>query len=184
MGVPDQAMRIWMNPDRMASLGVTTSDIQQAVAKQNALCGAGQIGQKPPYGPVELTFPVVTQGAFTDPAKYENIILRASRDGSAISAIVRLKDVARAEVGPRQYIVDCKLNGTPATFIVMYQQAVANGLDVSSAVRKTLEEMKPQFPAGIDYVISLDTNDFVRLSIEEVKETLIEAIILPPRRRP
>ena len=175
MGVPDQAMRVWMNPDRMASLGITTSDIQQAVAKQNALYGAGQIGQKPTYGPVELTFPVVTQGAFTDPAKYESIILRASQDGSAI---VRLKDVARAEVGLRQYIVDSKLNGTPATFIAVYQQAGANGLDVSAGVRKTLEEMKSQFPAGIDYVISLDTNDFVRLSIEEVKVTLIEAIFL------
>lgn len=175
MGVPDQAMRIWMNPDRMASLGITTSDVQQAVAKQNALYGAGQIGQKPTAGKVELTFPVVTQGAFTKPENYENIILRASQDGSAI---VRLKDVARAEVGLRQYIIDSKLNGTPATFIAVYQQPGANGLDVSAAIRKTLETMKSQFPEGIDYVISLDTNDFVRLSIEEVKDTLIEAIFL------
>ncbi len=175
LGVPDQAMRIWMDPDRMTSLGITTSDIQQAVAKQNALYGAGQIGQQPTAGPVELTFPVVTQGSFTDPSEYENIILRASQDGSAI---VRLKDVARAEVGLRQYIIDGHLNGTPATFIAVYQQPGANGLEVSAAVHKTLSEMKPRFPAGIDYVISLDSNDFVRLSIEEVKETLIEAIFL------
>ena len=175
MGVPDQAMRIWMNPDQMASLAITTSDIQQAVAKQNALYGAGQIGQKPTDGPVQLTFPVVTQGPFTDPAQYENIILRANQDGSAI---IRLKDVARVEVGLKQYIVDSKLNGTPATFIAVYQQPGANGLAVSEAVRKTLEDMKSQFPAGIDYVISLDTNDFVRLSIEEVKHTLLEAIVL------
>ena len=175
MGVPDQAMRIWMNPDRMASLGITTSDIQQAVAKQNALYGAGQIGQKPTSGPVQLTFPVVTQGPFTDPSQYENIILRSSQDASAI---VRLKDMARAEVGLKQYIIDSKLNGTPATFLAVYQQPGANGLDVSAAVRKTLEQMKSQFPAGIDYVISLDTNDFVKLSINEVKETLIEAILL------
>ncbi len=175
MGVPDQAMRIWMNPDRMASLGITTSDVQQAVAKQNALYGAGQIGQKPTAGKVELTFPVVTQGAFTKPENYENIILRASQNGSAI---VRLKDVARAEIGLRQYIVESKLNGTPATFIAVYQQPGANGLDVSAAIRKALEDMKSQFPEGIDYVISLDTNDFVRLSIEEVKDTLIEAIFL------
>lgn len=96
MGVPDQAMRIWMNPDRMASLGITTSDIQQAVAAQNQLFGAGQIGQEPTAGPVQLTFPVVTQRPFKDPAQYENIILRASQDGSAI---VRLKDVARAKSG-------------------------------------------------------------------------------------
>ena len=112
MGVPDQAMRIWMNPDRMASLGITTSDIANAIKAQNALFGAGQIGQQPTAGPVELTFPVVTQAPFTDPRQYEQIILRASQDGSAI---VRLGDVARAEVGLRQYIVDTKLNGVPAT---------------------------------------------------------------------
>ncbi len=103
MGVPDQAMRIWMNPDRMASLGITTTDITNAIKAQNALFGAGQIGQQPTAGPVELTFPVVTQAPFTDPRQYEQIILRASQDGSAI---VRVGDVARAEVGLRQYIVD------------------------------------------------------------------------------
>ena len=175
LGVPDQAMRIWMNPDRMASLGITTTDIANAVSAQNALFGAGQIGQQPTAGPVELTFPVVTQGPFTDPRQYENIILRASQDGSAI---VRVGDVARAEVGLRQYIVDSKLNNVPATFVAVYQQPGANGLIVSKAVRQTLEEMKARFPEGMDYVISLDTNDFVRLSIEEVIKTLGEAIVL------
>ncbi len=175
MGVPDQAMRVWMNPDRMASLGITTTDIQQAVASQNALYGAGQIGQEPTPAPVQLNFPVVTQRPYTDPSQYENIILRASQNGSSI---VRLKDVARAEVGLRQYILDSKLNGNPATFIAIYQQPGANGLEVSKAVRKTLEEMKPRFPDGLDYRISLDTNDFVRLSIKEVIHTLFEAIVL------
>ena len=133
MGVPDQAMRIWMNPDRMASLGITTSDIANAIKAQNALFGAGQIGQQPTAGPVELTFPVVTQAPFTDPRQYEQIILRASQDGSAI---VRLGDVARAEVGLKQYIVDAKLNGTPTTFIAVYLQPGANGLKVSAAVRE------------------------------------------------
>jgi multidrug efflux pump len=175
LGMPDQAMRIWMNPDRMASFGITTSDIQSAVAKQNALYGAGQIGQQPTSQPVQLTFPVVTQGPFTDPSQYENIILRASQNGSAI---VRLKDVARAEIGLRQYISVSKLNGVPATLIAIYQQAGANGLAVSKAVRQTLADMKVRFPEGMDYVISLDTNDFVRISIDEVKKTLLEAIIL------
>ena len=175
MGVPDQAMRIWMNPDRMASLGITTSDIQQAVASQNALYGAGQIGQKPTAGEVELTFPVVTQHPFTDPSQYDEIILRAGQD---VGGIVRLKDVARTESGLRQYIIDSKLNGTPATFIAVYQQPGANGLEVSKAVRQTLEQMKSRFPSGMDYMISLDTTDFVRLSIEEVIHTLFEAILL------
>lgn len=145
MGIPDQAIRIWMNPDRMASMGITTTDIQQAVASQNALYGAGQIGQQPTQGPVQLTFPVVTQRPFTRPEQYDNIILRANLDGSGI---VHLKDVARTEVGLKQYIVDSRLNGTPATFIAVYQQPGANGLEVSEAVRKTLEEMKSRFPAG------------------------------------
>ncbi|MEN6484445.1 MAG: efflux RND transporter permease subunit, partial [Syntrophobacteraceae bacterium] len=161
--------------ERMASLGITTSDIQQAVASQNAIFGTGQIGQQPTANPVELTFPVVSQHPFVDPVDYENIILRASQDGSAI---VRLRDVARAKVGLSQYIVDSKLNGKPATFIAVYQQAGANALDVSKAVRKTLEEMKPRFPDGMDYVISLDTTEFVRMSIEEVIHTLFEAIAL------
>lgn len=174
-GMADQAMRIWMNPDRMASLGITTTDVQQAVASQNALFGAGQIGQQPTEGIVQQTFPVVTQPQFVQPIQYENIILRASQDGSAI---VRLKDVARAEVGRKQYINDSRLNGSPATFIAVYQQPGSNGLDVSKAVRKTMEDLKRTMPDGIEYIIALDTTDFVRLSIEEVVHTLIEAILL------
>ncbi|MEP7328284.1 MAG: multidrug efflux RND transporter permease subunit [Betaproteobacteria bacterium] len=175
MGVPDQAMRIWMNPDRMASLGITTSDIANAINQQNQLFGAGQIGQQPNAGPVELTFPVVTQPQYTEPKQYENIILRANQDGSAI---VRVGDVARAEIGLKQYIVDSRFNAIPATIIAVYQQPGANGLLVSKAVRETMEQMKSRFPDGMEYVITLDTNDFVRLSIKEVIKTLFEAIVL------
>ncbi|MBK9114851.1 MAG: multidrug efflux RND transporter permease subunit [Betaproteobacteria bacterium] len=175
LGVPNQAMRVWMNPDRMASLGITTSDIANAISQQNQLFGAGQIGSQPNAGPVELTFPVVTQPQFTEARQYENIILRASQDGSAI---VRVGDVARAEIGLQQYIVDSKLDGVNATIIAVYQQPGANGLVVSKAVRETMEQMKARFPDGMDYLISLDTNDFVRLSIKEVIKTLFEAILL------
>jgi multidrug efflux pump len=174
-GMPDQAMRIWMNPDRMASLGITTTDMQNAVAKQNALFGAGQIGSQPSDDTVKMTFPVVTQSPFTKPSEYEDIILRASQDGSAI---VRVKDVARAETGRRQYIDDNRLNGIPSTPIMISQQAGANGLEVSNGVRKVMEDLKKTFPDGIEYTISLDTTEFVRLSIEEVIYTLFEAIIL------
>src|SRR5690349_15091256 len=175
MGVADQAMRIWMNPDRMASLGVTASDIANAVNTQNQLFGAGQIGQQPNANPVELTFPVVTQAQYTEPRQYENIILRGNQNGSAI---VRVGDVARAEIGLVQYIVDARLNGTPATFIAVYLQPGANGLIVSKNVRESLAQMKARFPEGIDYLVALDTNDFVRLSIEEVIHTLFEAVVL------
>jgi multidrug efflux pump len=174
-GMADQAMRIWMNPDRMASLGITTTDIQTAVAKQNALWGAGQVGQQPTAGKVQQTFPVITQAPFIQPNEYDNIILRAAQEESAI---VRVKDVARSEVGRRQYIDDNKFNGAPTTPIIVYQQPGANGIQVSDAVRKTLAELKQTMPAGIEYVIALDTTDFVRLSIEEVIHTLFEAIVL------
>ncbi len=174
-GVPDQAMRIWMNPDRMASLSITTTDIQKAVANQNALFGAGQVGQQPSDEQVQLTFPVVTQAPFVKPSEYGDIILRANPDGSAI---VRLKDVARAEVGRRQYIDNNLLNGMAATPIIVYQQPGANGLEVSKGVRKTMESLKATMPDGIEYVIALDTTDFVRISIEEVIHTLFEAILL------
>jgi multidrug efflux pump len=175
MGVPDQAMRVWMNPDRMTSLGITTSDIQKAVQSQNALYGAGQIGQQPTAGHVELTFPVVTQQPYTEPEGYENIILRT---GKGEGAVVRLKDVARVEVGLLRYVMESQLSGLPASFVAVYQQPGANALQVSAAVRKTLEELRPRFPDGLDYLISLDTTEFVRLSIDEVIETLFEAIIL------
>src|SRR5262249_35932510 len=150
--------RIWMNPDRMASLGITTSDIANAISSQNQLFGAGQIGQQPNTAPVEMTFPVITQAQYTDPRQYLNIILRGNQNGSAI---VRLGDVARAEIGLQQYVVDSRLNNVPATLIAVYLQPGANGLTVSNAVRKSLEEMKSRFPDGIEYLISLDTNDFV-----------------------
>jgi len=174
-GVPDQAMRIWMNPDRMASLGITTTDIQNAIAKKNALWGAGQVGQQPGDKDVQLTFPVVTQAPFVQPSEYEDIVLRANPDGSAI---VRVKDVARAEVGRRQYIDDNRLNGLPATPIIVYQQPGANGLDVSKQVRKVMADLKSTMPDGIEYVIALDTTDFMPMSIQEVIHTLFEAVLL------
>ncbi len=174
-GVPDQAMRIWMNPDRMASLQVTTSDIYNAIAGQNALIGAGQIGQLPSSSGTQLTFPVATERPYVKPSEYENIILRAEQQGSAI---VRVGDVARAEVGRKQYIDHNLLNGVPTTALAVYQQPGANGLDVSKAVRKTMKELEASMPEGIEYLIALDTTDFVRISIEEVIHTLIEAVIL------
>ena len=175
IGAADQAMRIWMNPDQMAALHITTTDIQQAVAGQNALFGAGQVGQQPGAPDLQMTFPVVTQGPFVKPSEYEQIILRARPDGSAL---VHLKDVARAEIGRRQYVEDSRLNGFPATPIMIYQQAGSNGLEVSDAVRKALEQLKPSMPEGIEYVVALDTTDFVRISVKEVIHTLFEAVLL------
>jgi multidrug efflux pump len=174
-GNNNQAMRIWLNPDKMASLGITTSTVKQAIANQNTVVGAGQLGQPPNAQPAEKTFPITGARQFTEPREYDDILLRASQDGSAL---VRLGDVARSEVGFELYLSQNELNAEPTPLIVVYQQPGANAIQVSNGVRATLEELKKSFPEGLDYVIALDTTDFVRLSIEEVVHTLGEAILL------
>jgi multidrug efflux pump len=175
-GDPSQAMRIWLNPNRMASLGISAPQVANVIKNQNQLIGAGQLGQPPNDKPVVQTFPMTVQQQFTKPSEYENLILRAnSQDGSAI---VRLGDVGRAEMGFQQYLSTNQINGQNTALIVVYQQPGANGIDVSNQVRQTLLSLKPLFPAGINYTIALDTTDFVRLSIKEVVKTLFEALLL------
>jgi multidrug efflux pump len=175
MGLPDLAMRLWLQPDRMAAMKITPSDIQHAVSTQNQQFGVGSLGQSPTEQPVEMTFPVVTEGRFSEPREFENIILRADPKGTAI---VRLKDVGYAEEGLKQYLLRSTLNGSPATFIAVYQQPGSNAIEVSQNVRKLMTELKQAFPDGIDYTVSLDTTKFVQASIDEVVVTFIIAIIL------
>ena len=174
-GSPEYAMRIWLKPDRMAQLGVTTSDVVRAVTAQNQQFGAGRIGQAPTKGPVEQSFPVVTKGRLTTPAEFENIILKATGDAAAMT---HLKDVASAELGARDYSFLHKINGKTAVFLAVYQQSGANALEVADGVKKTLAELKKDFPDGLDYTVFLDTTKFVRSSIKEVVITLFEALIL------
>jgi multidrug efflux pump len=174
-GTPDYAMRIWLKPDRMTQLGITAADVQRAVANQNQQFAVGRIGQSPTGAPVEQSFAVTTTGRLTDPAEFDNIIIRAA-NGAA--AIVRLKDIGRAELGQKDYSIRSKFQGKPATVIAVYQQPGANALDVSKQVRATLAEMRKQFPEGIDYDIAMDTTDFTRASIADVIHTFFEALVL------
>ena len=174
-GNPDYAMRIWLKPDRMAQLGVTASDVQKAVANQNQQFAVGSIGQSPTSSPVEQSFAVTTTGRLADPTEFDNIIIRAA-NGSA--AIVRLKDIGRAELGRKDYSIRSKFQGKPATVLAVYQQPGANALDVSNQVRKALTEMKKTFPEGLDYSIAMDTTEFTRASISDVVHTFFEAVIL------
>ena len=175
LGLPDYAMRIWLKPDRMAQLGINATDVANAVKRQNQQYAVGKIGQSPTDGPVEQTFSVTTRGRFVEPEEFENIILRTDREGAAI---VRLKDIGRAELALRDYSIRTRLNGKTATPIAVYQQPGANALDVSSQVTRTLEEMSKDFPDGIEYKIAMDTTKFVRASIEEVLITFFEACLL------
>ena len=175
MGAPDLAMRLWVKPDRMAQLGITTDEVVAAVKAQNEQYAVGRVGQSPNEQAVELTFPVTTSGRLNSPAEFEEIILRADEEGAAI---VKLKDIGRAELGTKDYSVRTQLNGQPATLIAVYQQPGANALQVSRDVTKLLAEMKETFPDGIDYRISLDTTKFVEASINEVVQTFFEASVL------
>ncbi len=175
-GSADYAMRIWLKPDRMAKLGITVGDVQQAIASQNQQFSAGRIGQAPTPGPVLQTFPIATKGRMTEPAEFEDIILRGGTGDAA--AMIRLKDVARAELGSKEYTLRGRFNGKTATLLAVYQQPGANALDVAKQVRSTLAELKKSFPPGLDYEIALDTTEFVKDSIGEVVHTLGEAVIL------
>ncbi|WP_218509646.1 efflux RND transporter permease subunit [Variovorax sp. dw_308] len=175
-GSPDYAMRLWLKPDRMASLGLTATDVQQAVAAQNQQYAAGRLGASPTAGPVQQTIPVATSGRMTEPSEFENIILRASRDSNG--AIVRVKDIGRAELGAKDYSIRSKYNGKTATLIAIYQQPGANALQVAKDVKVLLAEMKKSFPPGLDYDIALDTTEFVQESIKEVVHTFVEALVL------
>ena len=175
MGNADQAMRIWLNPDKMASLKVTTTDVAEAVSSQNKLFSAGQIGGEPAPAGIVQTYPAITRSPYQNAEDYENMIIRASNDASAI---VRLKDIGRASMGKQTYLVNTRMNGEFATFIQVVQQPGANALDVSKAVRAELDKLQAGFPDGIHYVIGVDTTDYVRISIEEVIKTLIIAICI------
>lgn len=175
MGLPDQAMRIWLNPERMASLEITPSDVTSAIARQNQQFSAGTVAAEPNNGIVDLTVPVVTAGRFDEPEEFENIIVRAESDGSAV---VRVGDVARAEIGLQQYLVRSEFNDSTATLIAVYQQPGSNALEVADRVRAQMDELKKAFPSGIDYQVSYDTTKVINASITEVQMTLIIAIIL------
>ncbi|KVT50531.1 efflux RND transporter permease subunit [Burkholderia ubonensis] len=174
-GTPDYAMRIWLKPDRMAQLGITAADVQRAVANQNQQFAVGRLGQAPTGGAVEQSFAVTTPGRLAEPADFDNIIIRAASQGTAI---VRLKDVGRAELGQKDYSIRSRFQGKPATIIAVYQQPGANALDVSRQVRATLADMKKSFPEGLDYQIAMDTTEFTRASITDVVHTFFEALIL------
>jgi len=173
-GGQDYAMRVWLKPDRMAQLGVSTTDIASAIQAQNAQYAAGKIGQDPSPADQQLVYTVTAKGRLVDPAEFANIIVRA--DGP--NGVLRLRDVARIELGAQTYNVRSTLDGQPGVAMAVFLQTGANALDTASAIKAKLEEMKTKFPEGMDYRIPYDTSDFVKSSIEEVVKTLGEAMIL------
>jgi multidrug efflux pump len=173
-GVPDYAMRIWLKPDRMAQLQISTAEIADAIKEQNQQFAVGRIGAAPTPYPVPQTFPVTT-GTITEPAQFENMILRAQNQDAAL---VRVKDVGYADLGAQSYSLRTSYEGKPATLIAVYQQPGANAIQVAKTIRSTLAEMSKSFPAGFEYEVALDTTLFVQASIDEVVKTFFEAVVL------
>lgn len=174
IGARDYSMRLWLKPDRMAQLGLTTADIINVVREQNGEYAVGRIGQAPTMTEVELTVPVTAKGRLSDPEEFDEIIVRANSNGS----MIRFKDIGRAELGAQNYDVIGEFNGKPTTLIAIYQQYGANALDVTASVRAAMEQLSRKFPVGMEYSIPYDTTKFVYASIKEVIKTIIEAAIL------
>ncbi|MFO1311394.1 MAG: multidrug efflux RND transporter permease subunit [Burkholderiales bacterium] len=173
-GVPEYAMRIWLKPDRMAQLKLTTTEVATAVKNQNQQFAVGRIGAPPTPYPVKQTFPVTTS-TITEPSQFDNMILRAQ---NADAALVKVKDVGYAELGAQSYSLRTSYQGKPATLIAIYQQPGANAIQVSQQVRATLAELAKDFPDGLKYEVALDTTLFVQASIHEVVKTFFEAVVL------
>ena len=168
------SMRIWLKPDRMAAYGLTTSDVMNAVREQNAAAAAGTIGGQPNDGTVSLTYPVSATGRLETAAEFGAIIVRASEDGS----MIRMRDIARVELGAKAYTRDSRLDGGPAAVLGIYLLPGANALEVSRQVRAMMAEIEKNFPEGLEWLVVFDNAEFVEQSINEVIITLIEALLL------
>lgn len=168
----DYAMRVWLQPDRMKQLKVTTADVAQALQDQNAQFAAGRVGEEPMSSGVGVTWQVTTHGRLVTPEQFGEIILRTQSDGS----ILRLKDVARVEIGAQSYGFSGKYNGLAAVPIGVFLAPGANALATAEAVKAKMAELSDQFPSGVAYSIPYDTTTFVRISIQEVVKTLFEAM--------
>ena len=173
-GVPNYAMRIWLKPDRMAQLKISTTEVANAIKNQNQQFAVGRIGAAPTPYPVQQTFPVTTT-TITEPAQFDNMILRSDNNGAAL---VKVKDIGYADLGQQSYALRTSYQGYPATLIAIYQQPGANAIQVSKEVRATLAELSKEFPAGLKYEVALDTTLFVQASINEVIHTFFEAVVL------
>ncbi|MGN0872855.1 MAG: efflux RND transporter permease subunit [Victivallales bacterium] len=169
------AMRIWLNTMRMASLKVTVEDVKSAIASQNVQVSAGALGDAPSSPDQAERLSVAAQGRLANPEQFGSIVIRSNPDGSQ----VRLRDIARVEMGAETYSGISTLNGKPAAMLAVYQLNEANGLEIAREINKRLDRLKNNlFPEDLEYGIQYDTTKFITASIDEVKNTLFEAVLL------
>ncbi len=170
----EQAMRIWIDPARLLGFGISTNEVNAAIRAQNAQVSAGSIGELPNIAGQGIAATVVVKGQLTSVKQFQDIVLRANTDGST----VRLKDVARVELGAQTYATSARLNGKPSTGIGVQLAPTGNALATAQAVRTRMEELSKFFPAGVKWQIPYDSSRFVRISITQVVITLLEAVAL------
>ena len=173
-GARDYSMRVWLNPEKMARLGVTTAEVAAALRAQNAQYAAGRIGTEPAPPGQNIVYTVTATGRLVEPEEFGEIVVRAAGPGN----LLRLKDIARLELGALNYDTSNTLDGQPTIGMATYLQPGANALEVADLVRNRMKELRPAFPDGVDYAIPFDTTRFVDASIREVNITIFEAAAL------
>ncbi|PWU05080.1 MAG: hydrophobe/amphiphile efflux-1 family RND transporter [Terriglobia bacterium] len=173
-GAGQYAMRLWVRPDQLAKLGITVPEIVNAIQTQNTVNPAGQVGSEPVPPGQEYTYSVRTRGRRTTPEEFGQIVVREAPDGG----IVRVKDVARVELGSQDYTIVGRLNGKPSAIIAVYQLPGSNAVEAAQGVNKLMAEAKRRFPSDVDFSVALDTTHAVSEGIREIVETLVIAIVL------
>ena len=174
LGARDYSMRIWLKPDRLTSLGLTASDVINAIRDQNVQVSAGSIGQAPAPANQQFQYTLQAKGRLADVKEFEDVVVRANPDGS----IIRVRDVARIELGSETYGWFGKLNGKPAALLAVYQLPDANALDLAANLRSEMQRLSGRFPDDLDFNVTYDTTLYVQTSIKEVLITLFQALAL------
>src|SRR6201993_2459696 len=173
-GAGQYAMRMWVNPDRLAKLRITVPQIINAIQAQNTVNPAGKAGGEPAPQGQEFTYTVLAQGRLTSPEQFGQIVLRETPDGG----IVRVRDVARIELGAQDYSVDGRFNGKPSAVIAAYQLPGSNAVEAAAGIKKLMAQLKERFPEDLDFVVALDTTRSVTQGIKEIVNTLLIALAL------
>jgi HAE1 family hydrophobic/amphiphilic exporter-1 len=173
-GAAQYAMRLWVKPDHLAELGITVADIVNAIQSQNTVNPVGQIGGNPAPKDQKFTYSVLAQGRLTSPGQFGNIVVRAAPNGG----VVRVKDVARVELGAQDYSMISRLNGKPCAVVAVYQLPDSNAVDTAAAVRTLMAQMKQRLPEDVEYTIALDQTSAVTEGMKEIVQTLVIAIVL------
>src|SRR5277367_4578689 len=174
LGSGQYAMRLWIKPDQLAKLGITVTDISNAIQAQNTVNPAGQVGGEPAPKDQQFTYAVLAQGRLKSPEEFGDVVVREAPNGG----IVRVKDVARVELGTQDYSMVSRLNGKPSAIIAVYQLPGTNAVQSVQDVRKLMAQMKQRFPEDMDYAISLDQTASVTEGMKEILVTLLIAIVL------